>query len=139
MMTDPAIAEMLEPEGDVAEGDYPIPAGWRILIEPIKIEATTASGIALPQESVQAKEHLRYIGKVVSMGDLCYQHAKFMGADKAALKWCKVGDFVAYGAYAGQEIQVRNRTRDGLVTLKLINDDEILAVVPNPMSVHIYC
>lgn len=138
-MTEPAIAEIHAVDGDVAQEDYPVPAGWRVLIEPVKIEAMTASGIALPTQAVEAKEHLRYIGKVVRMGHLCYQHPKFLGADKAAVNWCQVGDFVAYGAYAGQEIKVRNKSGDGLVALKLINDDEVLAVIPNPTSVHIYC
>jgi len=134
-MTEPAIAEVIHTPGEVAPSDYPIPTGWRILIEPIKVEETTSGGIALPTSAVEAKEHLRYIGRVVSMGPLCYKHAKF-GDDQP---WCKVGDMVAHGAYAGQAIQVRNKAGDAYVALKLINDDEVLSVIPTPESVMIYC
>jgi co-chaperonin GroES (HSP10) len=37
-----------------------------------------------------------------------------------------VGDYVAFGRFAGQKL-----THKG-VKLLLVNDDEILAVVPNP-------
>ena len=134
-MTEAAIAEIHEEIGEVAPSDYPIPAGWRVLIEPIKIEEKTEGGIVLPTAAVEAKEHLRYIGRVVAMGPLCYKHAKFGDAGP----WCKVGDMVAYGAYAGQEIKIRNKAGDKYVSLKLINDDEVLSVIPVPESVLIYC
>lgn len=137
-MNEPALADIV-PAGEVSPGDYPIPTGWRVLVEPIKIEAHSAGGIALPTAAVEAKEHLRYIGRVVDMGPLCYKHNKFMGPDGAAVKWCAIGDFIAYGAYAGQEIKVRNSDGNAYVSLRLINDDEVLSVIPNPDSVLIYC
>jgi len=138
-MTEEAVAEIHAGTGEVAARDYPIPTGWRILIEPIKIEEKTTGGIVLPTAAVEAKEHLRYIGRVVAMGPLCYKHAKFMGGDSDRVYWCAVGDMVAYGAYAGQEIKVRNKNGSEYVSLKLINDDEVLAVIPTPDSVLIYC
>jgi len=135
-MTEAAIAEITNLHGEVNQDDYPIPAGWRILIEPIKIEEKTQSGIVLPTQAVEAKEHLRYIGRVVAMGPLCYKHSKFGPGQEP---WCAVGDFVAYGAYAGQEIKVRDRAGQKFVSLKLINDDEVLSVIPKPESVLIYC
>jgi co-chaperonin GroES (HSP10) len=108
----------------------PQPTGYRILIEPIEVKQETASGIALPDISQKAQEHLRYIGKVVSMGEEAYQHAKFTAP------WCKEGDWVAHGQYAGQELQVR--TDDGTAKkYRLVNDDEILAVV-DPATMMIY-
>lgn len=138
MMTEPALAEI--PSGDeIAPEDYPTPTGWRILVEPIRIEEKTSGGIVLPNQAVEAKEHLRYIGRVVAMGPLCYQHQKFRDADGAAVKWCEIGDHIAYGAYAGQEVKIRNKSGDKYVGLKLLNDDEVLCVLPNPDSVMIYC
>lgn len=138
-MTEAAVAEIHEEVGEVAPSDYPIPTGWRILIEPIKIEEKTTGGIMLPTAAVEAKEHLRYIGRVVAMGPLCYKHNKFRDGDAAPANWCNVGDMVAYGAYAGQEIKVRNKQGNEYVSLKLINDDEVLSVIPTPQSVLIYC
>jgi len=123
------------PLGEVNPKDYPIPAGWRVLIEPIKIEEKTQGGIVLPERAKEAKEHLRHIGRVVAMGPLCYKHVKFQDCDP----WCSVGDMVAYGAYSGQQMQVRNSDGNDYVALRLINDDEVLAVIPSPDSVMIYC
>jgi co-chaperonin GroES (HSP10) len=134
MMTETALADVA-PIGEVSPQDYPIPAGWRVLIEPIKIEETTQGGIVLPEAAKEAKEHLRHIGRVVDMGELCYKHGKFQGCEP----WCKVGDYVAYGAYSGQEMKVRNSKGTDYVALRLINDDEVLAVIPSPTSVMIYC
>jgi len=136
-MTETAtVAEIVNAAGDIAPDDYPIPVGWRVLIEPIKVEEKTQSGLVLPEQAREAKEHLRSIGRVVAMGPLCYQHAKFGPKPDP---WCQVGDYVAYGAYSGAELKVRSRNDDGWVSLKLINDDEVLSVIPTPESVLIYC
>jgi len=113
--------------------DLPVAVGWRILIEPIQIDDTTEGGIALPTSVIEAKEYLRYVGRVVAMGPLCYRHAKFVGG----VDWCAVGDWVAYGQYAGQTINIRNKD-GGLTELKLLNDDEVMCKLPNPESVLIY-
>ena len=139
MMTEPAVAEIISTKGEVAAEDYPVPVGWRILIEPIKVEEKTAGGIVLPTQAVEAKEHLRHIGRVVAMGPLCYKHSKFADGKAEPEHWCNIGDYVAYGAYAGQEIKVRDHAGEKYVSLKLVNDDEVLSVIPNPASVLIYC
>lgn len=108
---------------------YPQPTGYRLLVEPVQVKQETAGGIALPEQAVKAQEYLRYIGKVVAMGPEAYQHDKFHGA------WCEVGDWIAYGQYAGQELMVRSE--DGPKKLRLINDDEVLARV-NPDQMMIY-
>lgn len=66
------------------------------------------------------------------MGPLCYQHAKFEGGEP----WCKVGDCIAFGQFAGQEILANT---DGWVEkLRLINDDEVLCVLSSLEAVTIY-
>ena len=129
-------------ESEIAPGDYPVPTGYRLLIEPIKIEETTASGLVLPAQAVEAKEHLRSIGRVIAMGPLAYQHEKFQVEQDGAgppvpQAWCKVGDFVAYATYSGHEIRVRNKA-GGYTAVRLINDDEVMAVIPDPQSVLTY-
>ncbi len=129
-MTETAL-EVLEAK--IRPEDLPEAVGWRVLIEPIEVEEKTKGGLFLPEEAKKAKEYLRYIGRVVTMGPLCYKHAKFEGGEP----WCQVGDWVAYGQYAGQEVVVR--TEDGSrVKLKIVNDDEILSKIPNPEAVLIY-
>lgn len=126
-------------EGAIAPQDYPTPVGYRLLVEPIEVEETTAGGLLLPSQSVEAKEHLRAVGRVISMGPLCYQHAKFR-ADlddprKPPASWCKVGDWITYNTYAGHEIKVRRADGKGHKAVRFINDDEVLGTVADPRTV----
>jgi co-chaperonin GroES (HSP10) len=116
----------------IPESRLPQPVGWRVLIEPVKVEEKTKGGIVLAHDTVKAKEHLRYLGRVVAMGSLCYSDERFHGE-----RWCDVGDYVAYGQYAGQEVVIRD-TEAAPVKLRLVNDDEILARIPEPEAVLIY-
>lgn len=134
-------ATMKVVEGRIHHDDYPVPTGYRILIEPIHIEEKTASGLVLPAQSIEAKEHLRAIGRVIAMGPLAYRHDKFKdphGMDTLPSLWCKVGDWVVYNAYAGNEVRVRNRSGRGYTAVRLINDDEVMATIGDPTSVLIY-
>lgn len=115
---------------EIAPEDIPQPVGWRILVEPIKVEEITLGGIVLPGQTVEAKEHLRYVGKVIAMGPQCYKHAKFEGGEP----WCKVGDWIAYGQYTGHEIRVRTKS-GGKTVLRVVNDDTIQCAIPNPKAI----
>lgn len=110
--------------------NYPEPTGYRLLIRPVQPKAMSKGGIALAQETQHAQEVLRYVGEVVAMGPEAYQHEKFHAP------WCAVGDWIAYGQYAGQEIKLKTDEGD-LVQLRIINDDEVLAKV-DPSSIVIY-
>lgn len=115
----------------------PVPTGWTILIEPIKVKEKSEGGIVLPSEVQKAEEYLRYIGKVVAMGELCYLHEKFKPhPDASPLPWCKVGDYVAHGQHSGQKMSVKKG--DKTEEYRLVHDDEILAVVPDPKSILAY-
>ena len=132
MMVD--VVQHVVEAAQVAPGDLPTPTGWRILIEPLRVEERTAGGIMLPEQSKKAKEHLNYIGRVVAMGPLCYRDPKFGDGGP----WCQVGDWVAYGQYAGQQVLVRTDDRAGAVAMRLCNDDEILCRLASPESVLVY-
>ena len=114
----------------------PQPVGWRLLIEPINVEemATTESGIILADNTQKSMRHLRYVGKVLAMGHLCYRHAKYkLSTEERPQPWCKVGDWVVYNSNAGQEIRVRKSPKSNdAVILRVLNDDGVLAVTPNP-------
>lgn len=115
---------------EIAAEDIPQPVGWRILVEPIRVEEKTTGGIVLPGQAIEAKEHLRYIGKVIAMGPLCYKHSKFEGCEP----WCAVGDWIAYGQYTGHEIRVRTKNGNKTV-LRIVNDDTIQCKVGNPKAI----
>ena len=119
---------------DIPKDRLPIPVGWRLLIGMFEIETKTSGGIELPDQYRKGREYLRNIGKVLAVGCECYQHPKFQGNIPVEVKdpvpWVKVGDVVNVNAYTGQTIVVEDDNGNPK-TLKLLNDDEILAVIPD--------
>lgn len=111
----------------------PKPSGWRVLVGMFKIENTTAGGIILTDEHRKGREYLRSVAKVLAVGNECYRHPKFQGGIPIETRnpepWAKVGDVVLIGQYSGQVVNVNDG--DESQTLKLLNDDEILAVIPD--------
>lgn len=107
----------------------PVPVLWRLLIEPVKVEETTAGGIVLAPETQKAKEYLRYVGKILAIGAGAYQHSKFDGSQMRL----EVGDWVIYQTYAGFDIKILD-AKGQPRTLRFINDDEVMAIAPDPQS-----
>jgi co-chaperonin GroES (HSP10) len=65
------------------------------------------------------------VGYVLKLGPLAYaDESKF--PDGA---WCKPGDWVVFGRYAGSRIQIEGGE------IRLLNDDEILGIVSDPASI----
>lgn len=112
------------------------PCGWRLLIKPVDIEQTSSGGIVLANDTVKAKEYLRYVGKVVAMGHLCYAKSDFRQSEKTApYPFCRVGNWVVFSKYAGQEIISR---RDGNIQrYRLVDDDNVLAIVNDLSAIDI--
>lgn len=119
-------------EDGLTDKDIPKPVGWRIMVEPIEVKKVTRGGLVLPDVTLEAQEYMRYVGQVVGMGALAYKHRKFEGGGP----WCKIGDWILHGRYAGQEAIVRGK--DGVHGFRFVNDDEILAVTESPEKLIIY-
>ena len=100
-----------------------IVVGDRVLIKPKNQRERTKSGLYLPP-GVQEKEKI-HSGYVLKVGDLAYKDQdKFpFGA------WCKEGDWIIFGRYAGSRIQI-----DG-GEIRILNDDEIIGVVNDPEDI----
>lgn len=109
----------------------PDPVGWRMLVEPIKIEEVTQGGIILAEESRQYAVMACAVGKVLKMGAACYRDSAFNNTS-----WCAVGDYVLYDRHAGQQIDIRsgNETRRYLI----INDKDIRAKTAHPERIKQY-
>ena len=107
----------------------PDPIGYRMLIRPFAGEAKTKGGIILSEQTQDTIAMTTVIGIVVKMGDLCY-----LDKDKFPTgPWCKEGQFVMYGRYAGS----RFKTKYG--EHRILNDDEIIGVVKRPQDIlHLY-
>ena len=98
--------------------NVPQPVGYRILIRPKGPVSKTKGGIYLPDKNQDTQAYLNSVGQVIAMGPECYSDRK--------APWCKVGDWVLFGRYAGARISVQN------VKMVIVNDDEIIASLENP-------
>tara|TARA_R100000935_G_C2752842_1_gene130400 strand:+ start:223 stop:639 length:417 start_codon:yes stop_codon:yes gene_type:complete len=103
----------------------PQPTGYRILILPRGRDPVTKGGIQLARETIEKDSIASVVGYVVAVGPDAYKDSsKFTrGA------WCKEGDWILFGRYAGARFKI-----DG-GEMRLLNDDEILAVLPDPEAV----
>ena len=118
----------------------PKPSGWRILVGMLKIEKQSQGGIILTDDHIQGKEYLRSLARVLDVGEGAYQHDKFQGGIPLEMRspkpWVKVGDIVLIGQYAGQSISILDPDTYEACSLKLLNDDEVLAVIPGECIVN---
>lgn len=99
---------------------------WRVLVEPYipKYQGR----IETPEGVEQAERILSTTGRVLQVGSFVYQSKTSAGlllADEPHKP--KVGDYVLYAQYAGQEIHLRSGN-----ILRLLNDTEILMVIDEP-------
>ena len=109
-----------------ASEKMPQPTGWRILILPFKGKKKTEGGVYLPDQAVEREALATVCGYVVKVGPLAYQDPQKFGETGA---WCKEGDWVIFGRYAGSRFKI-----DG-GEVRLLNDDEILATINNPEDI----
>ena len=116
--------ESVEEDESLLE-QLPSPTGYRILILPFSQKAMTKGGIALAESYVEKERLSTNVGYVVSLGPDAYKDKnKFPNG-----AWCQEKDWVIFGRYAGARIKIEGGD------LRLLNDDEILAVISNPEDV----
>jgi len=100
----------------------PKPVGWRILVMPYTPPTKTAGGVELPDVVHERERIATVVGLVMAVGPLAYQDSdKFPTGP-----WCQEQDWVIFARYAGSRLKI-----DG-GELRLLNDDEILAVIDDP-------
>ena len=118
-------------EGDtLTPKEIPFPTGYHLILGPIRIEEQTQGGIIITQTDQKLAETVRFVSKVLAVGPTAYCHDKFKAHPNATPQpWCKVGDIVTTGQYAGSYIPCR--TDNESYSLRLVNDDEILSVIPD--------
>ena len=116
--------ETIEEDESLIE-KLPDPTGYRILILPFTQKSVTKGGIHLADSYLEKERLGTNVGFVVSLGpDAHKDKNKFPNG-----AWCQERDWIIFGRYAGARIKI-----DG-GDLRLLNDDEVLAVVNNPEDV----
>jgi len=103
----------------------PKPTGYRLILFPLKLEGKTAGGVHLTDAAIEQASVATNICKVIEVGPDAY-------ADKSKFPngpWCKKDDWIIITKYAGSRLSI-----DG-GELRIINDDEVLAVVEDPRDI----
>jgi|TARA_R110000824_G_scaffold35937_4_gene112105 co-chaperonin GroES (HSP10) len=122
----PTVEPMITPENlDSHASSLPRPTGYRILILPFTQSSVTKGGIHLAKATVDKERLATVVGYVVELGPDAYSdmHKFPEGA------WCKKGDWVIFGRYAGARFQIEGGD------MRLLNDDEILACIDDPEAI----
>ena len=104
----------------------PEPTGWRMLVIPYMAENKSKGGIALTTQTMERENLATTVCAVLKMGPLCFNDVEKYGPDP----WCKVGDWVLIGRYAGS----RFKLEDG-EEVRIINDDEIIGTIAKPEDI----
>ena len=107
----------------------PEPTGWRMLVIPFMAEKKSKGGIALTAQTVDRESLATVVCAVIKQGPLCYNDPDKYGPQP----WCKVGDWVLIGRYAGS----RFKLEDG-EEVRIINDDEVNATILEPTDIRTY-
>ncbi len=103
----------------------PEPTGFRIVLFPLLLKKKTKAGLHLTDETVEQSQIATNICKVLKVGPDAYKDKERFpnGA------WCNKNDWVLITKYAGARIRI-----DG-GELRIINDDEVLAVIDDPRDI----
>jgi co-chaperonin GroES (HSP10) len=115
---------------DVSEEDWeaqlPKPVGYRLLVALPDIEDYYKGSSLLKTDTEKHREYIMSImGIVIDMGDGAY-------SDKERFPegpWCKPGDYVMFRMNTGTRFKVNGKE------FRLMNDDSIEAVIPDPSGI----
>ena len=107
----------------------PEPTGYRLLVLPYIGPKKTKGGVILSDQTAETIQMTTVCAYVLKLGPLAYQDKdKFpTGA------WCKKGDWIIFGRYAGSRFKIEG------AEVRILNDDEIIATISNPEDIlHLY-
>lgn len=103
----------------------PRPTGWRLLVLPYRGPAKTRGNIHLPEEFVERQSLATVVGYVLAVGPDCYSDREKFSAGA----WCKKGDWILFGRYAGARFKIEGGE------VRILNDDEVIATIADPADV----
>jgi len=103
----------------------PNPTGWRILVLPYKGQGKTKGGVILADETIEERSYTTVTGLVLKVGPDAYNDEKRFPNGP----WCKKNDWIIFGRYAGSRFGIEGGE------VRILNDDEIIAVVKDPEDI----
>lgn len=103
----------------------PAPVGYKVLLAIGRYTDTTAGGIKLPEQYLTLEDTASILGYVVEMGEDAYSDRdKFPTGP-----YCQEEDWVMFRSYSGVRFKVNE------MEFRLINDDQVDAIVENPADI----
>ena len=105
----------------------PDPVGWRILVLPYRGKGQTEGGIQLVKETIDKEALATVICYVLKVGRLHIKDINFGQPDRTNKPWCKQGDWILIGRYAGTRFRLEDENE-----VRIINDDEVIATILDP-------
>ena len=116
-----------EPTEEV-KSQLPVPKGWKILIAMPEAQEKTDGGIIKASETKTNEETSNICGYVLKLGTEAYCDENRFPTGP----WCKEGDWVCIGRYAGSRFQIEGGE------VRIINDDEVIATIVDPDDIKTY-
>ena len=113
-----------QPE-QVKATQIPQPTGWKLLCVLIDVDDKYESGILKADETIRTEEITSPVLFVMQMGPLAYKDTEKFPEGA----WCKEGDFVLTRPYTGTRVKIHGKE------FRLINDDQVEAVVQDPRGI----
>ncbi len=101
------------------------PSGYRVLIADEPQSETSKGGVYIPEAVLDQQRGVCMFGTVVSLGDLSYSREDMDDFED----WCEPGSVVIFSKYSGVRFRVHGHP------VRIVNDDEIQAVIHNRDSV----
>lgn len=118
--------EREEKEQAELEASIPKPVGYRLLIALPTVEETFSdTSIVKGNKTIREEYILSTIGLVLDVGGQAYSDPDRFPSGP----WCKPGDYVMFRANTGTRFKIGNQE------YRLMNDDSVEAVVPNPKAI----
>tara|TARA_R100001244_G_scaffold39406_2_gene35469 strand:- start:78 stop:497 length:420 start_codon:yes stop_codon:yes gene_type:complete len=115
------IKEIIENQKEL----LPQPTGYRVLILPRGRDPVTKGGIQLAKETIDRDSIASVVGYVVAIGPDAYKDKQKFPEGP----WCQEGDWILFGRYAGARFRIEGGE------MRLLNDDDVLAMLPDPEAV----
>jgi co-chaperonin GroES (HSP10) len=122
---DEALNEIKHLPTDKILDRLPDPTGWRILVLPYKGQGKTKGGIILSDTTIEERGFSTVTALVLKVGPDAYKDTERFPNGS----WCKKGDWIIFGRYAGSRFGIEGGE------VRILNDDEIIAVVKDPEDI----
>lgn len=101
------------------------PTGHHVVVRPDKVEEKSKGGIYIPISTKDQEQRAVTKGEIVAIGPNAAECYMTYRNEKGDVVWLKVGDRVCFSKYGGE----LNPLRDGDESLRLLNDEDILAEI----------